>query len=126
MSEPGLLREVVDDLRDEWRVRRVQVLAVAAYVVLLAGGLYLFSSVGEDSRTFSDVHRRTTLAAVGTGLLAFGVLLSVTALAVERAVRLHPTPGRHLLLPNRRWLAVATACGCLLTALRVVALGRWT
>lgn len=72
MSDQGVLREVYEDLRDELVQRRVQVLAAAAYVVLWLGFLYLFSSVGEDSRTFEDVHRRTTLAAVGTGLLAVG------------------------------------------------------
>jgi hypothetical protein len=127
MSEPGLFREVVDELKDEWQVRWLQVLAVVAYVVVVLGGLYLFSSIGEDSRTFEDVHRRTTLAAVGTGVLVLGVLLSLTTLAVERAVRLHPTPGgQRAVLPNRRWLTVAAVGGCALAALGVVALTRWT
>jgi ABC-type uncharacterized transport system permease subunit len=126
MSEPGLLREVLDDLRDELRLRRVQVLAAVAYIVLAAGGLYLFSSIGEDSRAFWDVHRRTTLAAIGTGLLGLAVLLSITTLVLERAERLRPTPGRQPgVLPSRRGLVAATVVGIVLAALGVLALSRW-
>ena len=105
MSGQGLLQEVVDDLRTELRLRHVQVLAAVAYLVLAVGGLYLFSSIGEDSHGTYDVHRRTTLAAVGTGITALGVLLCATTLVVDRRVRRRRELGgepRHLPARRRR------------------------
>lgn len=124
MSEQGVLREVWDDVRGELRQRRLQVLAGCGYAVLLFGILYLFSSVGEDSRTFSDVHRRTTLAAVGSGLLALGTLWCVVTLGLAGAARRRAVPAH--LLPNRRRLVLGAVGGTALVALGVVALLRWS
>ncbi len=126
-EERGLLQEVYEDLRHEVRLRRVQLLAGVAYTVLVAGGLYLFSSVGEDSHDFSDVHRRTTLAAVGVGLLVLAVLLCVLTGLLDRAARRRTEPGRERrVLPDRRWLAGMTTLGVVLVALGSLALTRWS
>lgn len=127
MAEDGLLQEVVDDVRTELRRRRLQVLAAVAYLVLAAGGLYLFSSIGEDSGDLADVHRRTTLAAVGTGLLAGGVLLCVATLVLDGVDRRRVTPGREPgARPDRRRLALATAGGTAAVAAGLLALSRWS
>lgn len=126
MSEPGVIREVWDDLRGEVSSRRLQVAAAFGYVVLTAGFLYLFSSIGEDSRTFSDVHRRTTLAAVGTGLLALGSVWCVLTLLLDRAARNRTFPVPAHQLPNRRRLVVGALGGVVLVGLGVVGLVRWS
>lgn len=126
MSGSGVLREVWDDLRDELVRRRLQVVAALGYVVQAAGTLYLFSSVGEDSGTIADVHRRTTLAAVGTGLLAVGSLWCLVTLLLDRAARRRPVPVPAHHLPDRRRLVVGAAGGTALVALGVVALLRWS
>lgn len=127
MSDDGVLREVLDDLRGEAHQRRVQLLAALAYVVLAAGLLYLFSSIGEDSGSFEDVHERTTLAAVGTGLSAAGTLLCVVTSVARHRVRTSPAMGREpATLPSRRGLAVATALGVALVGSGLLALSRWT
>ena len=127
MAEQGLLQEVVDDLRTELRRHRVQVLAGVAYVVLGAGGILLFSAVGEDSGDFADVHRRTTLAAIGTGVLALGVLLCAATLVVDALVRRRAAAAYELRhLPERRRLVLVTVGGAVLVALGIVALARWS
>lgn len=127
MADDGVLREVLDDLRHEAHRRRVQLLAALAYLVMAGGVLYLFSSIGEDSGSFEDVHDRTVLAGVGTGLTAAGVVLCVLTLVAERRVRLDPTPGREPgALPSRGRLVGATVLGATLVVLGLVALGRWT
>lgn len=127
MSDDGILREVFDDLRHETHRRRVQLLATLAYLVLAGGGLYLFSSIGEDSGSIEDVHERTTLAAVGTALSAVGVVLCVVTLLVERRVRTRPSPGREPgTLPSRGRLSAATVMGGALVAVGLLALGRWS
>ena len=126
-GQPGLLREVYDDLRHEARLRRLQLLAGLAYAVLAAGGLYLFSAVGEDSGDFADVQGRTTLAAVGTGLLAVSSVLCGLTVVLVRADRRRPSSGREPgVLPDGRLLAATTALAVALTALGAWALTRWS
>lgn len=127
MPEQSVLREVVDEVRHEVRRRPVQLLAATAYVLLAIGGLYLFSSVGEDSRTVSDVHRRTTLAAVGTGLLGLGVVVCGATFVLDRTARRRVDAGPYgRVLPNRRRLGGMTVLGTALAGLGVWALTRWS
>ena len=122
-SGPGPVREVVEDLVHQVRQRRAQVLEALTYVVLLGGGLYLFSAIGEDSRNWYDTVARTTLGAIGVGVLLLGVLLGGLTLAVDRSVRRRTQPGAlpcHL--RSRRRLTAAMGAGALLAAAGLVAL----
>ena len=122
----GTVREVLGDVWQEARDRRAQLAAGVAYAVLLAGVLYLFSAVGADSGDWYDVTRRTTLAAVGVGLLVGGVLLGGLALLVDADVRRRTRPGavpRHL--RSRRRVVAAMGAGALLAAVGVAALLGW-
>lgn len=127
LASTSPVREVLDDVRNELRLRRVQVLAALTYLVLASGGLYLFSSIGEDSHGRSDTVYRTTLTAVGIGLLALGVLMGGVTLGVDRYQRRRAslsTPYRPL--HSRLRVVVAMAVGAALIAAGLVALARWT
>ena len=120
-------REILSDVGQEVRDRRAQLVEALAYVVLLAGGLYLFSAVGADSGNWYDVTRRTTLAAIGIGLLCGGLLLSALALVVDAGVRRRARPGavpRHL--RSRRRVYGAMAVGALLAGAGATALVAWS
>lgn len=127
MSSVSPLREVLDDVRTEVRTRRAQVLAGLTYAVLVAGGLYLFSSIGEDSGEHYDEVYRTTLAGVGVGVLALGVLLGIVTLAVDRDVRRRATPGapRRHLRSRRRLVVTMVMCVGLISA-GLFALAGWS
>jgi len=88
-SSADPLREIVHDLVIEVRDRRAQLLAALTYVVLAAGGLFLFSSIGEDSGQRYDNVARTTLAWVGMVILA---VLGVLTLLVHTNVRRRMQP----------------------------------
>jgi hypothetical protein len=127
MASVGPVREVLDDVRHEFRLRRAQVLAALTYVVLAAGGLYLFSSIGQDSHGRSDTVYRTTLTAVGIGLLALGVLMGGVTLAVDRYQRRRAslsTPYHPL--HSRLRVVVAMAVGAVMIAAGMAALARWS
>lgn len=127
MSSVSPLREVLDDVLTEMRTRRAQLLAGLTYVVLTAGGLYLFSSIGEDSGEQYDQVYRVTLTGVGVAILALGVLLGLVTLAVDRDVRRRATPGappRHLRSPHR--IVVAMLVGVVLISAGLFALTRWS
>jgi hypothetical protein len=127
LASAGPVREVLDDVRNELRLRRVQVLAAFTYLVLALGGLYLFSSIGEDSNGRSDTVLRTTLAAVGIGLLAFGVLMGGVTLVVDRYQRGRSSlSAPYHLLHSRLRVVVAMAAGVALIAAGLAALTRWT
>lgn len=127
MSDVSVLREVVQDIRDELWQRRAQACAAVSYTVLLAGFLYLFSSIGQDSRQWYDTVQRTTLTAVGIGLLALFVALGALTLLVDRDVRRRTLPGAEpRYLRHRGRFVAALACGVVLGAAGVVALSVWT
>jgi uncharacterized membrane protein HdeD (DUF308 family) len=126
MSGPGLLQEILDDVRTElWR-RRSQVLAGLTYVLVGFGALYLMSSRGADSGQWYDTQERTTLAAVGIALLAVGVLLGAVTLAVDRRIRrtLVPGTGAGQLCCRRRVVAVLVV-GTALVVVGAAALASW-
>lgn len=125
MSSQGPLREIWDDLRTEARRRRAQLLAASSYVALVAGGLYLYSSTGPDSDEWYDSVDRTTLAGVGIGLLALGVVLGAVSLRVDRilqrstTLQVAPQPLR------RARVITAMAVGAVLIVAGIVAVRVW-
>jgi len=126
-QDRGPVREVLDDVGRELRDRRAQVVEGLAYVVLLAGVLYLFSSVGQDSGNWYDVTHRTTLAAIGIGLLLGGAAVAALALVVDGQVRRSTRPGavpRHI--KSRRRVYGAMALGVALAAAGTLALIAWS
>ena len=127
MSSESVLREILDDVRTEFRQRRSQLLAGCTYVVIGFGGLYLLSARGEDSGQWYDTQDRTTLAAVGVGLLVVGVLLGAVTLAVDRGMRRRLVPGERSghLCSRKRVIAVMVA-GVALIAVGVSALAAWS
>jgi len=127
MSNPSLLREILDDVRTELWQRRSQVLAGLTYVVAGFGALYLMSSRAADSGQWYDSQERTTLAAVGIGLLAVGVLLGAVTLAVDREIRrgLVATPGAGQLCSRARVVAVMVI-GTALVVVGSKALASWS
>ena len=126
MSEVSVVREVLDDVRGELWHRRAQVCAALSYVVLLFGFLVLFSSIGEDSHHWYDTVERTTLTAVGIGMLALFLALGALTLAVDKDVRRRTVPGAEpRYLRSRRRFVTALACGVALCGAGVVALATW-
>ena len=126
MSSDGLLREILDDVRTEVWQRRCQVLAGCTYVFVGFGCLYLLSSRGEDSGQWYDTQDRTTLAAVGVGLLVLGVSLGAVTLAVDRSMRRRLVPGAssgHLCSRGR--VVTITGIGVVLVAVGLAALAAW-
>ena len=126
MSSDGLLREILDDVRTECRQRRSQLLAGCTYLLVGFGGLYLLSSWGEDSGRRYDVHDRTTLAAVGVGLLVVGVVVGALTLATDRSMRRGLVPGAssgHLCSRGR--VVTTMILGAVLVALGLAALVAW-
>ena len=84
---PGPLRDVLVDVRTELWQRRARLLAGLTYVMVGFGSLYLLSSTPRDSGQRWDSMERTTVAIIGVGLLALGVLLGAVTLVVDRSVR---------------------------------------
>jgi hypothetical protein len=125
MSSQSPLREIWDDLRTEARQRRAQLLAALTYVVLGAGGLYLYSSTGPDSDDWYDSVDRTTLAGVGIGLLTLGVLIGALTLRVDRSLQRSTTPGSAARPLRRARLVAAMASGGVLVVAGVVAIRVW-
>jgi hypothetical protein len=126
-SSADPLREILHDLVTEVRDRRAQLLAALTYVVLASGGLFLFSSIGEDSGDAYDTVARTTLAGVSIGILSAGVLLGALTLAVDAGVRRRVRPGalrRHV--QHRIWMVMAMTAGVALIATGSWALTRWS
>jgi hypothetical protein len=126
-QDRGPVREVLDDVRTELWDRRAQVVAALGYVVLTAGVLYLFSSIGADSRNWYDVTHRTTLAAIGIGLLLGCLPVFAAALVVDGRVRRDARPGavpRHL--RSRRRIQLVMLAAALLAAAGAAALAAWS
>lgn len=127
MSSDSLLREILDDARAELRQRRSQLLAGCTYIVVSFGGLYLLSARGEDSGLAYDVHDRTTLAAIGVGLLVVGVLLGAVTLAVDRNLRRRWVPGASSLhLCSRGRVVSSMIIAAVLVAVGLAALAAWS
>lgn len=114
-TDPGPVREVLDDLVTQLRRRRAQLLEAVTCIVLLAGALYLFSSIGEDSGNWYDTVQRSTLAAIGVGLLLLSVALGGVTLAVDRGVRRRAQPGAlpYHLRSRRRLVGAMVLAGLL-------------
>lgn len=109
MSARDPVREVLDDVRYELRRRPAQVAAFVTYVVLLGGAIYLFSSIGADSRTAFDTVERRTLSAIGAALLDVGVLVGAVALVLDRNARLGGRSGSQPLGSRKRFVVVLAA-----------------
>ena len=125
MSSQSPQREIWDDLRAEARQRRAQLLAALTYVVLGAGGLYLYSSTGPDSDDWYDSVDRTTLASVGIGLLTLGVVIGALTLRVDRSLQRSTTLGSAPRPLRRAHLVAAMAGGAVLVVAGVVAIRVW-
>jgi hypothetical protein len=124
-SRRGPLHEVLEDVRAELRQRRARLLASLTYVMVGFGGLYLLSSTPRDSGQRWDSMGRTTVAAIGIGLLGSGVLLGAVTLAVDRNVRRRETlgaPPSHV--HSRGRVIAAMVIGVVLIAVRLAALAR--
>jgi heme/copper-type cytochrome/quinol oxidase subunit 2 len=128
MSTPGPMREVLDDVRTELRLRRAQVLAGLTYVSVAAGGLYLLSSLGKDSAMHWDSMDRSTVASIGIALLVLGCVLGGVTLMVDRAVRHteRSTSGRPVPLRSRVGVVIAMVIAAALTTVGVVAVLGWS
>jgi hypothetical protein len=127
MSSDSPLREILDDVRTEFWRRRSQLLAGCTYVVIGFGCLWLLSSRGEDSGQWYDTQDRTTLAAVGVGLLVVGVMMGAVTLVVDRDLRRDLAPGAsssHLCSRGR--VVAAMVIGGVLAGVGVAALAAWT
>jgi hypothetical protein len=126
LPAPDPFREVLDDLRTELSNRRAQVLGVVTYLVVGAGALFMFSSIGEDSRQWYDTVPRTTLAWAGIAILVVAILLGVVTLLVDTNVRRRTRKyGRLHPLASRRRVMAAMAVAAALIALGLYALATW-
>jgi hypothetical protein len=124
VNTPG--REILDDVLTELRRRRTQLLAALTYIVLGAGAIYLFSSLGADSDEWYDTVDRTTLAGVGIGLLALAIMLGAGTLTVDRKLsqrQYGPTSTPRL---RRGRVVAAMAVAAVLIGGGVVALRSWS
>lgn len=126
LATPDPIREVLDDARTELSNRRAQVLGGLTYLVIGAGALFLFSSIGEDSRQWYDTTPRTSLAWAGIVILAVGIAVGVVTLLVDANVRRRTRPyGRLHPLGSRRGVMAAMAVAVVLIALGLFALATW-
>jgi hypothetical protein len=126
LAGPDPFREVLDDLRTELSNRRAQALGLLTHLVVGAGALFLFSSIGEDSRQWYDTTPRTSLAWAGIVILAVGIGVGVVTLLVDKNVRRRTRPyGRLHPLGSRRAVLAAMAVAAALIALGLFALATW-
>ena len=126
LAGPDPFREVLDDLRTELSNRRAQALGLLTYLVVGAGALFLFSSIGEDLRQWYDTTPRTSLAWAGIVILAVGIGVGVVTLLVDKNVRRRTRPyGRLHPLGSRRAVLAAMAVAAALIALGLFALATW-
>jgi hypothetical protein len=124
-SGRGPLREVLEDVRAELWQRRAGLLAGLTYVMVGFGALYLLSSTPRDSGQRWDSMERTTVAVIGIGLLAAGVLLGAVTLVVDRSVRRREVlgaPPSHV--HSRGRVIGAMVIGVVLIAVRLAASAR--
>lgn len=126
MSTPGPGREILDDVRTELRRRRTQLAAALTYVVLGAGGIYLFSSLGADSDEWYDSVDRTTLALVAIGLLSLGIVCGAVTIMMDRRRAQGPRERSTALPIHRGRVMTAMAVGAVLIGAGAVALRSWS
>jgi hypothetical protein len=109
----------------EFRRRRAQFVAGAAYVLLAAGALWLVSAIGKDSHQWYDTVEQSTNAAVGVVLLGVALPFGGAALLIDRRDVREYAPGeKPLRLRHPRWLIAAMALAVLaMTVVTAILLG---